>query len=135
MMEEKGLIAPCGMNCKVCGSYLRKKNPCSGCHGEYTGSNVTHRHKCVIRNCDVIKLSESGFCFECLKYPCRRLRELNTRYRTDFDMSMIENLEFIRVNGLHAFVVKEHERWRCLKCGGVVCVHTRCCSVCGMENQ
>ena len=33
--------------------------------------------------------------------------------------------------GLVAFVEEEKERWRCSKCGGVVCVHRGYCYDCG----
>ena len=87
--------------------------------------------RCIIRNCEIIKTNQSGFCYECPKYPCRRLKELDRRYRTKYGMSMIENLGFIREQGLSAFVDKEAERWRCHKCGGVICVHRGYCFACG----
>ena len=128
MKEE--LIAPCGMNCGICLAYLRKERSCPGCHGDDSSKSAS-RIKCVIRNCEAVKTSESGFCFECAKYPCRRLRQLDKRYRTKYAMSMIENLESIKKIGLIAFVEKEKERWRCLKCGGTICVHRGYCYDCG----
>ena len=128
MREE--LIAPCGMNCGICMAYLRKERRCLGCYGEDASKSVT-RIRCIIRNCETIKTSESGFCFECSKYPCKRLRQLDKRYRTKYSMSMIENLESIKNIGLVAFVEKEKERWRCPNCGGVICVHRGYCYACG----
>jgi hypothetical protein len=125
MQAGTQLIALCGMNCGVCQAYLREKRKCAGCYGEDTKVN------CIIRNCEMVKLSQSGFCYECMKYPCKRLRQLDKRYRTKYTMSMIENLEYIKGNGLSAFVEKENERWRCPKCGGVICVHRGCCFHCG----
>ena len=46
-------------------------------------------------------------------------------------MSMIENLESIKKIGLNAFIKDENERWRCIKCGGVICVHRGYCFSCG----
>ena len=130
MPAETSLIAPCGMNCGVCLAHLRKERQCSGCRGDNTNKSAS-RINCIIRNCEMIKISQSGFCFECVKYPCKRLKQLDKRYRTKYAMSMIENLEFINRNGLSAFVEKENERWRCLKCGGVICVHRGYCYNCG----
>ncbi|MFC2022687.1 hypothetical protein ACFLTL_00780 [Chloroflexota bacterium] len=49
---------------------------------------------------------------------------------------MIENLENIKNNGLAAFVEGEKERWRCSKCGGVICVHRGYCYDCNEKvNQ
>ena len=130
MPAEIQLIAPCGMNCGICLAYLRKERKCPGCHGEDTNKSASCI-KCVIRNCEVIKLSKSGFCYECAKYPCRRLKQLDKRYRTKYAMSMIENLDSIKRIGLSAFMANEKERWHCLKCGGVICVHRGYCFHCG----
>ena len=123
------LIAPCGMNCGICLGYLREKNKCPGCRDNADKS--PYRIKCIIINCETIKTNESGFCFECGKYPCRRLKQLDKRYCTKYHMSMIENLESIRETGLAAFVEKEQARWRCPKCGGTICVHRGYCYDCG----
>lgn len=128
MKEE--LIAPCGMNCGICMAYLREKRRCLGCRSDDTDKAVTVK-KCIIKNCDTVNTNESGFCFECAKYPCKRLKQLDKRYRTKYSMSMIENLENIKNIGLVAFVERERERWRCSKCGGTICVHRGYCYDCG----
>lgn len=128
MKEE--LIAPCGMDCGICLAYLREKNSCPGCRDDNTPKS-TYRMNCVIKNCEVIKTNESGFCFECDKHPCKRLKQLDKRYRTRYSMSMLDNLEHIRDFGLADFVVKERERWQCSKCGGTICVHRGHCFSCG----
>jgi uncharacterized OB-fold protein len=46
-------------------------------------------------------------------------------------MSMIENLEYIQKNGIDNFLKKERERWKCSKCGGIICVHNKKCYTCG----
>jgi hypothetical protein len=130
MPTEISLIAPCGMNCGVCLAYLRKERKCPGCHGEDTEKNKSCV-KCIIRNCETIKANKSGFCFDCPTYPCKRLKDLDKRYRNKYFMSMIENLEYIRGSGLSSFVEKEELRWQCAKCGGVVCVHRGYCFNCG----
>ena len=132
MKEE--LIAPCGMNCGICMAYLRKERRCTGCHGDDTNKSA-YFIKCIIKNCDTVKTNESGFCFECAEYPCKRLRQLDKRYRTKYVMSMIENLENIKNIGLAAFVEEEKERWRCSKCGGVICVHRGYCYDCGEKGN
>ncbi len=130
MPEDTRLIAPCGMNCGICLAYLRASSPCPGCHIEDPRKLPT-RKKCIIKNCKTIKTNKSGFCFECREYPCKRLMQLDKRYRTKYSMSMIENLENIKSIGLVAFIEKENERWRCRKCGGVICVHRGYCLSCG----
>jgi len=132
MPFEAGLIAPCGMNCGICLGYIREKSHCSGCRGE-DAVKLNYCARCIIRNCEQIKASHSGFCYECSKYPCRRLKQLDKRYRTKYSMSMIENLEFIRENSPDTFLEKEAERWRCSHCGRTICVHRTACLFCGAE--
>ena len=127
------LIAPCGMNCGICLGYLRQKNHCSGCRTD-AHTDDKARLNCIIKNCENIKLSSSGFCYECAKYPCRRLKQLDKRYRTRYTMSMLENLENIKKNGLENFERSESERWRCSACGGTICVHRARCFNCGAER-
>ena len=47
---------------------------------------------------------ECTFCGECAAFPCRRLRQLDLRYRTKYGMSMLANLEAIRTFGIRKFV-------------------------------
>jgi hypothetical protein len=126
------LIAPCGMNCGICLAYLRKDRKCPGCRGNDVGKNKSCV-RCIIKNCEKIKTSKSGFCYECTEYPCQRLKQLDKRYRTKYSMSMIENLGNIKTIGLVAFVRQEEERWRCSKCGGTICVHRSYCYNCGLK--
>jgi hypothetical protein len=133
MPAEVRLIAPCGMNCGICRAYLRKERKCPGCLGEDTNKSASCL-KCTIKNCETIKASRSKFCFECEKYPCKKLIQLDKRYRTQYAMSMLENLDNIQRNGLSIFIENEIERWRCLKCGGVICVHRGYCLKCGPKT-
>ena len=122
MKEE--LIAPCGMNCAICRAYLRDKNKCPGCRLIDRNKSKT-RTKCIIRNCDLLKKNKSGFCYDCENLPCTRLKQLDKRYRTKYDMSMLENLEFIKKKGIRKFIIKEEKRWKCPN--GVICVHDKKC--------
>ena len=130
MLSAAGLVAPCGMNCGICSAYLRNKNGCSGCRGDNADKSA-YILGCVIRNCRTIKANQTGFCFECTEYPCKRLRALDKRYRTRYAVSMTDNLGKIKEIGVEAFVRNELERWRCGKCGGVINVHRGRCSKCG----
>lgn len=136
-MEEE-LIAPCGMNCALCVSYLAMKNDlnkkgfgkkyCPGCIPR--GKNCTHmKDQCKLVGDGLIR-----FCYECDKFPCSRLKELDKRYRDKYHMSMIENLEFIRDNGIEKFLQKESEKWRCARCGEMICCHNGLCLNCDVEK-
>ncbi len=130
--NDTDLIAPCGMNCGICLGYLREKNHCSGCRDDGK-SYPAYCVSCIIKNCAILNETESGFCYECSKFPCRRLKQLDKRYRTRYMMSMLENLEFIREKGIAEFMEKERIRWTCPGCGATLCVHRKFCLNCG-EN-
>lgn len=123
------LIAPCGMNCGICYAYLREKNKCPGCR-LFSAKEPVSVAKCKIKNCEFIKSSKIKFCFECEVYPCKRIKNLDKRYRIKYGMSMIENLENIKEFGIREFVKKEKIRWSCPKCGDTINVHMEQCRSC-----
>jgi hypothetical protein len=122
------LIAPCGMNCGICMAYLREKNKCPGCRAADTNKAVSVI-RCKIKNCEDVQKGKVKFCFECAK-PCARLKQLDKRYRTKYNMSMIENLEFIRDNGMEKFLEQQRRKWKCPECGGVISCHNGKCYRC-----
>lgn len=128
-------IAPCGMNCAICmGHLLKEKNKCPGCRGNNLNKPISCV-KCVIMNCSFLKRTKLKYCSEkCEIFPCTRLKNLDKRYRTKYDMSMIENLKDIERFGISAFIKKEKEKWTCLECGGIICVHRGYCPKCGKEK-
>ena len=126
---DNSLIASCGMNCGICMAYLRDKNICYGCRIDF-GYKAKSCSGCIIKNCELLAKTQSNFCFNCSKYPCTRLKQLDKRYRTKYKMSMIENLERIKNVGLTLFIESEIETWRCSNCGGVICVHKGYCLKC-----
>jgi len=126
---DTSLIAPCGMNCGICLAHLRNTNGCNGCRINY-GPKRPHCSTCRIMNCEILMKTESGFCYDCQKYHCIRLKNLDKRYRLKYNMSMIENLDAIKSIGLELFVQNEKTRWLCPTCGGMICVHTGYCFKC-----
>jgi hypothetical protein len=124
------LIAPCGMNCGLCMVYVRDKNRCFGCRAGDEGKSKSCL-ACTIRNCETLRSREFGFCIDCERFPCPRLKRLDIRYRTRYRMSMLENLQTIQDTGIEAFVASEQERWACPECGGLQCVHVPECVYCG----
>ncbi|MGC1455052.1 MAG: DUF3795 domain-containing protein [Nitrospirota bacterium] len=123
------LIAPCGMNCRLCRAYVRDVKACPGCRG---GDSFKSKAcvSCRIKNCQKIASGEVKYCFNCDGFPCARLNHLDKRYRTRYGMSMIENLENIRRFGIKHFVRNEKERWTCPQCGEMICVHKPQCPSC-----
>ena len=91
--------------------------------------------KCIIKNCKILKQEEMQFCSDkCDKYPCRRLKDLDKRYKIKYKMSMIENLENIRELGIRNFLKKENEKWKCKECDSILCVHRNFCLNCGKSR-
>ena len=96
------LIAPYGMNCRLCLAFQRDKKPCMGCRNDEV-LKPTSRANCFIKNCTALRENETGYCYDCSKFPRPRLKQLDTRYRTKYHMSMIENLQQIRDTGAQSF--------------------------------
>jgi hypothetical protein len=114
-------------------AYLREKKKCPGCRGaDVNKSNSCI--KCKIKNCVRLRKNGYKYCFSCDLMPCERLKHLDKRYRTKYGMSMLENLANIRRFGIRQFVKNEKSRWKCLKCGGTICVHRGYCSSCGKKR-
>ncbi len=124
------LIAPCGINCNICRAFLRDKNKCPGCR-LFHGSEPVTIARCKIKNCATFKKSKSKFCFECDEFPCERIKRMDKRYRTKYNMSTIRNLETIKKFGVRGFIKNEKIRWACSHCGGTICVHLGYCYRCG----
>ena len=129
---DKVLIAPCGMNCALCLGYQRKKNTCPGCRSFGTDKS-SYCKRCIIINCEKRKGKEADFCYVCDSFPCKRLKDLDKRYRTKYNMSMLENLAYIQKKGVQAFVENEQVRWKCKSCGKLICVHREYCLECGQQ--
>lgn len=132
MNEKENLIAPCGMNCSICMAYLREKNKCNGCRAINTWNPKT-RVNCRIKNCELLNSQSLEYCYQCTKFPCSLINHLDKRYRTKYHMSMIENLQNIKNNGISHFLQSEKEKWTC-QCGGVINIHKGICSRCGKAN-
>lgn len=131
--KYQGLIAACGMNCGLCIGYLREKKPCGGCFKTDDENKPKTCRSCKIVNCDLLTETESGFCYDCVKYPCTRLKNLDKRYRLKYRMSMIDNLAYIKENGLEDFLLKEENHWKCKVCGAGLSVHRNFCLNCKTE--
>ena len=115
------LIAPCGMNCNLCSGYLKDKNKCPGCREDNTGKPY-YCIRCIIKNCDHLKKNNWKYCTnKCEKYPCKRLKSLDKRYKTKYSMSMISNLEIIDKDGIRKLINIEKEKW--IRGNEIYCVH------------
>ncbi|MBT3206866.1 MAG: DUF3795 domain-containing protein [Bacteroidetes bacterium] len=129
-LNYANMIAACGMNCGICIGHMRDKKPCGGCFRKDDDNKPKQCRSCNIVNCEFLKEIKSGFCFDCPKYPCVRLKRLDNRYRKKYKMSMIENLDSIKKVGLESFIRNEENRWICKVCGSGLSVHRDYCLNC-----
>ncbi len=128
------LLAPCGMDCAVCSGYLafahgipRKRGAITHC----AGCRARNKQCAWLKgNCAKLRNNRIRFCFECVDFPCARLAHLDARYRRDYGMSLIENLELIRDAGVQALIDRQQKRFGCARCGQLRSVHNRKCFAC-----
>ena len=129
MQEE--LIAPCGMNCRICISYFgftisgnKRKTKCIGCKPRDKSCAF------VKYSCKKLSKKEIEYCFECKDFPCKKLQKLDNSYREKYNMSMIDNLNFINEKGMKKFLQTQEEKYKCPKCQEIICVHNNKCYTC-----
>lgn len=125
-------IAPCGVICDLCLAFQRPKNSCAGCTAE--GTKPHHCTVCRIKSCPEKQGNPAALCVECAKFPCRRIRDLNTRYTTTYGESPVDNLRSIKSLGVEEFLRRAKRRWTCRHCGELLCVHRAACLHCGTPN-
>lgn len=129
---DPNLVAPCGLNCARCSRFLAKKNGlrksgCPGCRARGT--------PCVylFGRCKGANQGLSGnyvFCHECPEYPCAPLKGMDRRYRKNWGVSVLANLESIRDSGAAAFAARDMETHRCARCGEAISLHNGRCFAC-----
>ena len=129
---SKELIAPCGMNCAICSRHLAyvnglKRSQCIGCR--------QRNEKCtyLFQRCTGINHDSKGdalFCYECDQYPCKQIDRMDKRYRKNFNMSVKDNLKFIKEKGINKFIVEQYDKYRCSTCGGLISIHNGKCFNC-----
>ncbi len=132
------VVAPCGMNCALCAGYLSFKNDlhskgvkvisCTGCRPS--------NKKCAFlkKVCSKLSRGELTFCYECSNFPCERLRTTDDRYRAHYRMNMIDNLNFIKENGMAKFIESQKKIWKCPDCGELISCHNGLCFKCDFEQ-
>jgi hypothetical protein len=136
MREE--LIAPCGMDCAVCSSYLALKNDVrtKGVRMAYCKGCRPRDKKCAFlkKKCELLLKNKVRFCYECEEFPCENLEHIDKRYQTFFRMSLIDNLKLIKKHGLTKFLESQKKKWQCPNCGEVICCHNGICFSCDLEK-
>jgi len=126
-------IAPCGVICDICLGFQRDNNTCVGCNN--IGNKPYHCTVCSIKSCAEKNGNEELLCNDCVKFPCRRIKDLDKRYILKYGESPVQNLNTIKEIGLTHFIDIEKEKWKCSKCGQLLCVHREVCLICGNKNE
>lgn len=124
---DTSMFAPCGMNCKACYKHCYHKKPCAGCLNSDLGK-PEHYRKCKIKAC--VKEKKLSYCYECLDYPCKLIKNLEKSYNKRYQASLMEHSAFVKVYGLDKFMEQQKIKYTCLKCGGIISIHDRECSEC-----
>ena len=111
MENNEELIAPCGMNCALCSSFLANKNNLKekGIKMPYCDGCRPRDKKCAFlkKRCQLLLDNKVRYCYECKDFPCHELKTIDKRYRERYRMSMIDNLNFIREKGIDKFLLSE----------------------------
>ncbi|XHH08411.1 MAG: DUF3795 domain-containing protein [Candidatus Bathyarchaeia archaeon] len=125
------LFARCGINCRTCVGFFgytlngERQTPCGGCQTRQATCNFYEN------NCKHPELKNKiQHCYECADFPCENLKKIDQDYSKKYGLSIIENLNYIKLKGMAAFLEREREQWKCPNCGGVLCVHTKRCYTC-----
>lgn len=126
-------IAPCGVICQLCLGFQREKNQCVGCNN--TGYKPYHCTVCSIKTCAEKQGDDQLLCMECPKFPCRRIKDLDKRYRLKYGESPVENLSNFKAISSSLFIDGMKAKWTCGTCGHLLCVHSKACLHCGANNQ
>lgn len=122
----KEMIAPCGLDCSVCIARLEKTPPCPGCWSKEEGKPEHCARLCEIAFCEHRKELKDGYCDKCPDYPCAHILKMENKYQHDYPLkeSLMDNLAEMRRLGMDEFLRNESEKWCCVHCGGIICVHT-----------
>ena len=137
LMSEINLVAPCGIYCGACRSYLiqkknlfKEKNRKSGC----LGCRIRNKNCAFIkRDCPPIRKGEYDFCYECESFPCDNLKKIDNTYITRYNVSPIKNLKRLNDIGIEAWIQEKKDLYKCPDCGGEISVHDAECFDCGLK--
>ena len=134
------LIGPCGMFCGFCGSYLAKKYKiprrrgiityCDGCRPRDKQCSF------LKKRCDLLLNKEVTYCNECNTYPCKNLKYINSKYKSQFafEYNFLENLKIIKEEGFSKVISNLIKNHSCDKCGEILCIHNGLCYNCDKKT-
>lgn len=125
------MFAPCGMNCQVCYVHLEMRKHgtrCNGCQS-HSANKPNHCRNCKIKDC--VREKTYTYCFECSSFPCKLIKNLEKSYLKRYNVSLIENSNYVKKKGAAEFMAAQRKIWVCPHCGGAISLHDQVCSDCG----
>jgi len=133
------LVAPCGMNCGVCKTYLAYSRGVPAQKGKISHCNscIVRDKKCAFikRDCEKIRNKHFRFCHECPDMPCKNLDRIDKYYYAHYGVSLVENQRKIKEQGIEEFLKSQRTKFKCPNCGDVVSVHDGKCYACGFQGE
>jgi hypothetical protein len=133
----KELVAPCGMNCALCITYLAMKYDAKpkGVKVPYCKGCRPRGKMCAFikKKCTLLKKDNNISCYQCKKFPCKNLKHLDDKYKIKYKTSLIENNQSIKKVGMEKFLKAQAKKSRCPRCGGTLSVHNNACFVCDLD--
>lgn len=121
LANERGLLEEKAKKWKVKAEEIK----CNGCKSDVLSKYCLD---CKIKSCAESK--NLDYCFQCPDYPCRTLKRFkNDRYA--HHSIVFHNLNFIRENGIDAWIRNQETRWSCSECGMRFSWYDTKCSSCG----
>ena len=137
-ITNEELISPCGINCARCSGYLALRHDikskgvrmpyCTGCRPRDKQCSF------LKKRCKHLLQKKVEYCYECPTFPCTHLQHIDKRYRTYFHLSLLENLQCIKTQGVKTFLQKEQKQWKCSTCDEMICCHNGLCFHCNLDS-
>ncbi len=126
-------IAPCGVTCFACPSYLKT---CKGCRSD-APQKRTSKYNCKIRIC-CLESKQYQICSECDEVPCTALYKKLLKTHTDeakyaYRRDTLEHFRLIKRIGLQKALELLDKRWTCPACGGRIRFYSYVCDACGQS--
>ncbi len=128
---DANLFSRCGINCRTCVGFFgytltgERQPPCGGCQTRQSTCNF-YENNCKHPE----QKNKIQHCYQCADFPCENLKKIDQYYSQKYGPSIIENQQYIKIQGMDAFLKREKQQWKCPRCGGVLCVHTNRCYTC-----
>ena len=128
-------LAPCGVFCGACPSYLKT---CQGCASESKEQSRKSKWGCKIRVC-CYENKKNSFCIECEDYPCKVYNkklldthqgDIRFKYRHEIPeiFAQIKNMAIVD------YLEYQKKRWACPNCDGTIKFYQYQCDKCGYKS-